>query len=54
MTIEELARVADAIEVNSHNIDDLVASLENFEKEFEREERAKCVDHESLSRSYSL
>ncbi|MDD3482354.1 hypothetical protein [Azovibrio restrictus] len=54
MTIEELVQVADAVEVNSENIQALLASRKESEKEFEREERQKCLDHESLARSYSF
>jgi len=54
MTIEELVLVANAVEVNDSNVDALMTSLKEAEKQFEREERYKCVNNDYLSRSYSL
>ena len=54
MTIEELVELANAVKVDSTNIDALRASLEETERQFEREEQEKCVNNDYLSRSYSF
>jgi len=53
MTIEELTKIADAIEITDEMVMELQKSLEQAEKEFEEEARRKQITQEWLNRGYS-